>query len=132
MTEEYVLLPGDLRESELIVREVQQTGLKPDVPTLILAECVLVYMPPEDSQALVSKLGSLCSPAAFVIYEQVKFCLAQGIRHFHIRGAKLETSKPWIRFAVDYIMSWGIQVGSGWGIQSHSACRIFCLLSSSE
>lgn len=83
VTEEYVLIPGDLRESELIVRELQQTGFRPDVPTLILAECVLVYMPPEDSQALVSKLGSLCSTAAFVIYEQVNICLALGAWHFH-------------------------------------------------
>ena len=71
VTEDYVLLPGDLRETELVLEELQRSGFEADVPTLIMAECVLVYMPPGDSQALISELGKLCSTAAFVIYEQV-------------------------------------------------------------
>lgn len=71
VTEEYTLLPGDLRDTEVVLEELQKSGFKADVPCLILAECVLVYMPPEDSQALVNKLGALLPTAAFVIYEQV-------------------------------------------------------------
>ena len=71
VTEEYTLLPGDLREVGLLLEDLQKSGFRADTPTLILAECVLVYMPPEDSQAVLSRLGALCPTAAFVIYEQV-------------------------------------------------------------
>ena len=36
-----------------------------------LAECVLVYMDPQDSTALVKWLGGYLSTAEFVTYEQV-------------------------------------------------------------
>ena len=72
VTDEYILLPGDLREADTVTEDLKKCGLRSSIPTLILAECVLVYMPPEDSQALVSKLGAWLPSAAFLVYEQVR------------------------------------------------------------
>lgn len=53
------------------MEELHKLNLDPTAPTFILAECVLVYMPADSSQALVSQLGSELSTAVFVLYEQV-------------------------------------------------------------
>lgn len=45
-----------------------------DVPTYVLSECVLVYMEPADSAAVVRWLGTRFSSAALVVYEQVIMC----------------------------------------------------------
>ena len=71
LTDSYCLLPGDLRQGGGFLASLQQAGLDPGAPTLVLAECVLVYMEPQHSAALVAALGRLLSTAALVIYEQV-------------------------------------------------------------
>jgi len=62
----YHLLPVDLRESPepslstLIQSRAENTTpiLRVDVPTLFLAECVLVYMAPEESSAVLHWFSS--------------------------------------------------------------------------
>ena len=71
LTQQYALLPADLREVADLEAALEEAGFRPDFMTLVIAECVLVYMPPEDSQRLVSRLGELLPTAAFVVYEQV-------------------------------------------------------------
>ena len=44
LSERYSLLPVDLRDPEALLRELRAAGLDPLLPTLVLAECVLVYM----------------------------------------------------------------------------------------
>ena len=68
---EYVLLPGDLREVDEVMRDLEGVGFRSELPTLIIAECVLVYMPPDTAQRLVSELGQRLPTAAFLVYEQV-------------------------------------------------------------
>ena len=68
---EYVLLPGDLREVDEVMRDLEGVGFRTELPTLIIAECVLVYMPPDTAQRLVSELGRRLPTAAFLVYEQV-------------------------------------------------------------
>ena len=75
LTDSYCLLPGDLRQAGAVLGQLQQAGLQPQEPTLVLAECVLVYMEPQHSAALVAALGQLLSAAALVIYEQVCVCV---------------------------------------------------------
>ena len=45
-------------------------------PTLVLAECVLVYLDAGEAAAVVAALGSLLPNAVFLVYEQV---LAQSV-----------------------------------------------------
>jgi len=48
------------------------TILDPQAATLVLSEIVLVYMPPEASDAIIACLSSrLAHRAAFVLYEQI-------------------------------------------------------------
>lgn len=71
LCDEYSLVPADLRDLEAVEAALKLAGLCSELPTLILSECVLVYLPTEDSQKLVSSLGRQLPNAAFVVYEQV-------------------------------------------------------------
>ena len=68
----YCLLPGDLRNVRSIEQLLSQAGLRWDLPTLVLAECVLVYMEPQDSAHLLRSLGSWLPTAACLVYEQIR------------------------------------------------------------
>ena len=69
----YSLLPADLRNLDHVEAALTRAGIDYSVPTCILAECVLVYMHPEQSDALLYWLGHRFSKAAaaLVLYEQV-------------------------------------------------------------
>jgi hypothetical protein len=45
----YCLLPVNLQDQEALAEAISRAGLKLDVPTYVLSECVLVYMDPEVS-----------------------------------------------------------------------------------
>ena len=49
-----------------------QAGLQPHLPTMVLAECVLVYMEPAHSASLIQCLGAMLPTAACVVYEQIR------------------------------------------------------------
>lgn len=67
----YSLLPGDLRNTRACQAALEAACFDPACPTYVLAECVLVYMEPGDSAAVVRWLGHWLPTAAFVVYEQV-------------------------------------------------------------
>jgi tRNA wybutosine-synthesizing protein 4 len=72
VSEAYSLLPGDLKDTRACQAVLEATGFDPACPTYVLAECVLVYMEPEDSASVVRWLGQWLPTAAFVVYEQVR------------------------------------------------------------
>lgn len=72
VAEAYSLLPGDLRDTKACQATLEAAGFDPACPTYVLAECVLVYMEPEDSASVVRWLGQWLRTAAFVVYEQVR------------------------------------------------------------
>lgn len=47
------------------------SGFDPQLPTYVLAECVLVYMEADESAAVVRWLGKFLNTAACIVYEQV-------------------------------------------------------------
>jgi tRNA wybutosine-synthesizing protein 4 len=67
----YHLLSADLRDVKGTVAALSAAGANPAAPTLIIAECVLVYMEPADSAALLAALSSAFSQAVFVNYEML-------------------------------------------------------------
>ena len=71
LTERYSLLPVDLRDLTALQSSLQDAGFQPSMPTYILSECVLVYMEPHESTALLRHLGQQLPSAVCVVYEQV-------------------------------------------------------------
>ena len=47
VTQPYCLLPADLRDPRQLAAALDAAGLDPEAPTLVLSECVLVYLPPQ-------------------------------------------------------------------------------------
>ena len=47
--------------------------LRAQAPTLVLAECVLVYLDAAEAAGVVAALGSLLPNAIFAVYEQVMY-----------------------------------------------------------
>lgn len=68
----YCLRCADLRELEQVHRVLAKAGLLLTVPTLLVAECVLIYMHARHSDALISWASATFSQAAFVLYEQIR------------------------------------------------------------
>ncbi|KAL2918319.1 carboxy methyl transferase for protein phosphatase 2A [Polyrhizophydium stewartii] len=72
IAQDYWLLAGDLRNfaSEILPRLVRM-GLQPSEPTLFLSECVMIYLDPTVSDAIVAAAASEFSAPFFVTYEQI-------------------------------------------------------------
>ena len=49
-TDAYKLLESDVRDGPIIVEKLRAMGVNPDLPTLVLTECLLIYMRSEDTQ----------------------------------------------------------------------------------
>ena len=71
ITPSYCLLPVDLRDLSGLQETLKSAGFDPSLPTYVLAECVLVYMEPQESAALLHHLGQMLPSAVCVVYEQV-------------------------------------------------------------
>ncbi|XP_071965626.1 leucine carboxyl methyltransferase 1-like [Antedon mediterranea] len=67
----YHIVWADLRNLEQFENKLNSCGIDKCLPTLFLAECVLVYMPMEKSNELLSWISSKFDSAVFVNYEQV-------------------------------------------------------------
>ncbi|KAF9152245.1 hypothetical protein BG015_005556 [Linnemannia schmuckeri] len=71
-SKDYCLLSGDLREfTESIVPKLKAQGFDISLPTLFLSECVLIYIQPGDSDAIVNWVGTNMDASLFVVYEQI-------------------------------------------------------------
>ena len=68
----YLIHPQDLRE---LPKETRLPGTETTLPTLIISECCLVYLPPDDADAVLRYLSNLfpnTTPLAIVIYEPIR------------------------------------------------------------
>ncbi len=68
---DYNLVNADLRDIAMVNRKLAAAGLDKSQPTLFLSECVMVYMEPEDSGALIAWAAAEFRTATFVTYEQI-------------------------------------------------------------
>ncbi|GAY41825.1 hypothetical protein CUMW_062390 [Citrus unshiu] len=70
----YKLLPVDLRDIQMLNEVINLANMDPSLPTFIIAECVLIYLDPDSSRAIVGWASKTFSTAVFFLYEQV-LCL---------------------------------------------------------
>ncbi|XP_042336692.1 leucine carboxyl methyltransferase 1 isoform X2 [Sceloporus undulatus] len=67
----YAIIGADLRELPKLEENLKKCNMDPQLPTLVMAECVLVYMSPEHSVSLLKWVSGMFPTAMFINYEQV-------------------------------------------------------------
>lgn len=76
----YAIIGADLRDIPELEEKLKRCNMSTQLPTLLITECVLVYMSPEQSANLIKWAASSFGTAMFVNYEQVNM----GDRFGHI------------------------------------------------
>ncbi|KAK5206828.1 carboxy methyl transferase for protein phosphatase 2A [Exophiala xenobiotica] len=92
---EYTIHPQDLRR--LPQHDTGLPGIDKSLPTLIISECCLVYLPPDDADAVLQYFSNVfpsTTPLAIVIYEPIRphdpFGMTM-VRNLTSRGIQLQT-----------------------------------------
>ncbi|XP_023571517.1 leucine carboxyl methyltransferase 1 isoform X2 [Octodon degus] len=67
----YAIIGADLRELPELEEKLKKCNMSTQLPTLLIAECVLIYMTPEQSASLLKWAASSFETAMFINYEQV-------------------------------------------------------------
>ncbi|KAJ1443675.1 S-adenosyl-L-methionine-dependent methyltransferase [Sesbania bispinosa] len=89
---QYKLVPADLRDVQQLNDIITVADMDPSLPTFIIAECVLIYLDPDSSHAVVGWASQTFSTAIFFLYEQIHPDDAFGqqmIRNLECRGCGL-------------------------------------------
>ncbi|CAN8310787.1 unnamed protein product [Cochlearia groenlandica] len=92
LSDHYKLLPVDLRDIQKLSDVVSFAGMDLSLPTFIIAECVLIYLDPDSSRAIVNWASDTFPTAVFFLYEQINPDDAFGhqmIRNLESRGCAL-------------------------------------------
>jgi len=71
ITNDYCLVSADLRNISELDKKLDLCKLDRELPTLFIAECVLVYMSTDHSAALLKHLSTRFSRSCFLNYEMV-------------------------------------------------------------
>ena len=94
MSPSYRLVNADLRDVGMVEKKLTAAGVRCDQPTLFLSECVLVYVEPEESGALIGWAARHFPTAAFLTYEQILPHDTFGqmmVRHLEVRSVQRYT-----------------------------------------
>ncbi|XP_042827438.1 leucine carboxyl methyltransferase 1 isoform X2 [Panthera pardus] len=67
----YAIIGADLRDLPDLEEKLKKCNMNPQLPTLLITECVLVYMTPEQSANLLKWAANSFETAMFINYEQV-------------------------------------------------------------
>lgn len=67
----FSIIGTDLRNLKDMEEQLKKFGMDPQLPTLLVAECVLVYMTLEQSGSLLKWAAGMFPTAMFINYEQV-------------------------------------------------------------
>ncbi|XP_005351239.1 leucine carboxyl methyltransferase 1 [Microtus oregoni] len=67
----YAIIGADLRDLSELEEKLKKCNMNTQLPTLLITECVLVYMTPEQSANLLKWAASSFETAMFINYEQV-------------------------------------------------------------
>uniref|UniRef100_A0A8C2HFX7 Leucine carboxyl methyltransferase 1 n=2 Tax=Cyprinus carpio TaxID=7962 RepID=A0A8C2HFX7_CYPCA len=77
-SDRYCIIGADLRDLPTLEEKLKKFQINPELPTLFLSECVLVYMTPEQSSKLVHWVADAFPTAMFINYEQKERFLSAG------------------------------------------------------
>ena len=69
--EKYHIIPADLRNIDVVEKQLIKCGIDFNIPTLFLSECVLIYMHHEHSNKVIEFAGTKFPTSVFVTYEQI-------------------------------------------------------------
>ncbi|XP_045087014.1 leucine carboxyl methyltransferase 1 homolog isoform X1 [Aegilops tauschii subsp. strangulata] len=67
----YKLFSADIRDIPKLDAVIRMAEMDPSLPTFIIAECVLIYLDPTSTDAIVSWASEKFSSAIFFLYEQI-------------------------------------------------------------
>uniref|UniRef100_A0A8D0KFS9 Leucine carboxyl methyltransferase 1 n=1 Tax=Salvator merianae TaxID=96440 RepID=A0A8D0KFS9_SALMN len=67
----YSIIGADLRDLPKLEENLKKCDMDPCLPTLLMAECVLIYMTHEHSTCLLKWVADMFRTAMFINYEQV-------------------------------------------------------------
>ncbi|KAJ3253345.1 hypothetical protein HK103_000724 [Boothiomyces macroporosus] len=92
-SEDYCLIAGDLREfKSKILLQLLSKGVDTSVPTLVLSECVMIYLDPTVSDMLIQTIAESFKESYFISFEQILPNDAFGGQMLHnlkLRGIEL-------------------------------------------
>jgi tRNA wybutosine-synthesizing protein 4 len=67
------LIGADLRQHNELWTKLEHAGLNPSLPTIVIAECVLIYMDQLRCNDLLTSIAQRFENCVFINYEQVTF-----------------------------------------------------------
>ncbi|KAJ3608054.1 hypothetical protein NHX12_025104 [Muraenolepis orangiensis] len=80
-SDRYCIIGADLRDVVTLDEKLKRFQLNPEIPTLLLSECVLVYMGPGQASSLLHWAAETFHTAMFINYEQKERFLQSGWEH---------------------------------------------------
>jgi O-methyltransferase involved in polyketide biosynthesis len=93
-TSAYHIIPADLRNLELLRDSLKKCDIDFSAPTLLLSECVLVYVETACADAIINWAGSSFTDSIFMTYEQILPNTAFGrvmVNNIRNRGCPLQS-----------------------------------------
>eukprot|EP00658_Telonema_sp_P-2_P044393 TRINITY_DN32265_c0_g1_i2.p1 TRINITY_DN32265_c0_g1~~TRINITY_DN32265_c0_g1_i2.p1 ORF type:complete len:257 (+),score=79.50 TRINITY_DN32265_c0_g1_i2:112-882(+) len=91
-SKEYCAVSADLREIGSLQQAVESAGIQFRVPTMVISECVLVYLDPQEAAAVLQWVADSFDSAGLGLYEQVNPGTRFGnmmVKNLEMRGCPL-------------------------------------------
>ena len=67
MTESYTIFPCDLRQTDKVREQLTTFGVNPEVPTLIIAECLFCYLDGSSSESIIQNMTEYFKDDLFIV-----------------------------------------------------------------
>ncbi|XP_068102833.1 leucine carboxyl methyltransferase 1 [Hyperolius riggenbachi] len=115
----YSIIGADLRQLKDMEEKLKKFGMDPQLPTLLVAECVLVYMNPDQSANLLRWAANTFSTAMFINYEQVNMAdrfgqiMVENLQRRHCNLAGVEACQS-LQSQMDRLLSNGWETAEAW------------------